>query len=86
MLKSTESGYFFKNELKMSELKFRNVIKCTLPDEYVLKMQKSMRAINSDKDYGFFEKAKIINCSTNVNYIVCTTNQNLIFIWKKAAC
>ena len=68
---------FYERNLKMiATMRYR------LPDQYSTKRLNDSRKITC-KSYGLLEKPKIINCICNGNYMLFTTSQNMILIWKK---
>ena len=82
MIKTTEKGFFYKFEINIEKLKKGGVMKFKIPDEYTIKMQKTLKKIPIN-NYGLTEPMKIINCATNADTIVCVTSQNMVIIWKK---
>jgi hypothetical protein len=58
--------------------------KFKIPNEYFIKMQSYPLTKIPVKTYGILDTIKTIKCVSNVEYIVVTTSQNIITVWKKS--
>ena len=82
MLQPTNEGLFYQINFLPHFSSFKQVLKYSIPSEYIIKNQKDYFTIKMS-DYNLLAKSNVLSCVTNGEYIVSTTNQNLIVIWHK---
>jgi hypothetical protein len=83
-LKPTEYGYFYKIEFDFAMKKRKKVLKFKIPENYKIKTSnKPTSASISILTHGLLTEPKVYTCATNVDFIVATTDNNLVTIWAK---
>ena len=81
-MRPTSHGLFESVVFNMETTNLHTALRYHIPAEYTIKNQKDLTKIPV-KDYNLLEKAKVMTAVSNGEYIVATTNQNLISIWNK---
>lgn len=82
LLRPTPNGLFEYFVLNSETTNLNAALRYHIPAEYTIKNQKDLTKIPV-KDYNLLEKAKVLAIVSNGNFIIATTNQNLITIWSK---
>lgn len=83
LLRPTTNGLFEYIFLNTEVTHLDTALRYVIPAEYTIKNQKDLTKIPV-KDYNLLERAKVLVTVSNGEYIVASTNQNLISIWNKS--
>ena len=85
LLKSSPLGVFYEVSLDpdMEYKRFIAMYKYKLPEDYAIKRLSDNSKI-VQKNYGLLCVPRVIKTICNGQYVVSTTNQNMISVWQKA--
>jgi hypothetical protein len=83
LLRPTSNSLFECIALNSEISNIYTVLRFSIPTEYTIKNQKDLTKIPV-KDYNLLEKASVLACVSNGNFIVASTDQNIISIWSKS--
>jgi len=81
IMKASPEGRCFCTVLDQN-IKNLGLVRYKVPEQYSTKRLNDSRKITC-KGYGLLEKPKLLSCICNGDFMLFTTSQNMILIWKK---
>lgn len=81
LLQPSDKGKFYSIKFNQSLTSHKYVLKLQIPSDYIIKNKKDNYTIPVDS-YNLCEKPQILVSISNGEFMVCTTNQNMVIIWK----